>query len=81
MWAPLWAHTMINILSSQATLEHSLAESGAPNFASNTSKVNKQDKDLPQNDLESHEVERLAQTLPNIIDVLLAKKNRLIKHF
>ena len=65
---------MRNLLSSQAALVRSLAESGAPNSASNTSKVDTQDKNLPQNDPEPTEVERLAQALPDIIDVLLAQK-------
>ena len=65
---------MRNLLSSQAALVRSLAESGAPNSASNTSKVDTQDKNLPQNDPEPTEVERLAQALPDIIDVLLAEK-------
>ena len=63
---------MRNLLSSQAALVRSLAESGAPNSASNTSKVDTQDKNLPQNDPEPTEVERLAQASPDIIDVLLA---------
>ena len=41
--------TMRNLLSSQATLVRNLAKIHAPNFASNTSKVDTQDKNLPQN--------------------------------
>ena len=49
---------MRNLLPSQVALVRSLAESGTPNFASNTSKVDTQDKNLPQNDPEPTEVER-----------------------
>ena len=41
---------MRNLLSSQEALVHSLGKSSASNCASNTSKVDTQDKDLPQND-------------------------------
>ena len=47
---------MRNLLSSQATLECSLAESGAPNSTSNTSKADTRNKVFPHNDLEPIEV-------------------------
>ena len=65
---------MRNLLSSQEALVHSLGKSSASNCASNTSKVDTQDKNLPRNNAKPTEVERLAHALPDIIDVLLAKK-------
>ena len=67
---------MRNLLSSQAILVHSLAKSGAQDSTSDTFKVDTQDKDLPQNDSEPPKVERMAQALPDIIDVILAEKKR-----
>lgn len=67
---------MRNLLSSQAILVHSLAKSGAQDSTSDTFKVDTQDKDLPQNDPEPPKVERMAQALPDIIDVILAEKKR-----
>ena len=58
---------MRNLQSSQATLECSLAECGAPNSTSNKSKVDTQDKDLPHNDLEPIEVVKLVRVLPDKI--------------
>jgi hypothetical protein len=52
----------------------SLIESDAPNSATNTSKVDTQDKNLPHNDPEPTKVERMAHALPDIIDVLLVEK-------
>ena len=53
---------------------HSLAKSGAQDSTSDTFKVDTQDKDLPQNDPEPPKVERMAQALPDLIDVILAEK-------
>ena len=61
-------------MSSQEALVRGLAESGAPNSASNTSKVDTQAKNLPQTNPKPTEFERLAHALPYIIDVLLVEK-------
>ena len=67
---------MRNLLASQAALVHSLAKSGAQDSTSNTFKVDTKDKDFPHNDPEPPKVERMAQALLDIIDVLLAEKKR-----
>ena len=61
-------------MSSQEALVRGLAESDAPNSASNTSKVDTQAKNLPQSDPKPTKFERLAKALLNIIDVLLVEK-------
>lgn len=66
--------SMRNLLTSQATLVRSLAESGASKTASGTAGADPEEKDLPQHEEESSQLERRAQALPDILDVLLAEK-------
>ena len=65
---------MRNLLTSQATLVRSLAESGASKTASGTAGDDTEEKDLPQHEKEPSQLERRAQALPDILDVLLAEK-------
>lgn len=65
---------MRNLLSSQAALVRSLAESGSSKPTSSTGRVDAKEKDLPRNEPEPSELERRAQALPDILDVLLAEK-------
>lgn len=66
--------SMRNLLNNQSTLVRSLAESGASKPTSGTAGAVTQEKGLPQHDKEPSQLERRAQALPDILDVLLAEK-------
>ncbi|XP_024401017.1 exocyst complex component EXO84B [Physcomitrium patens] len=65
---------MRNLLNSQALLVRSLAETGTSKTAAGTAGADKEEKVFPLHEKEFSVLERRAQALPDILDVLLAEK-------
>lgn len=65
---------MRNLLNSQALLVRSLAETGTSKTVAGTAGADKEEKVFPLHEKEFSVLERRAQALPDILDVLLAEK-------
>ncbi|XP_073392365.1 exocyst complex component EXO84B [Physcomitrium patens] len=65
---------MRNLLNSQAALVRGLAESVTSKTSNDSSGTVAKEKDLPQHEPEPSQLERRAQDIPDILDVLLAER-------